>query len=124
MTQTLFGVSHYVGQTLNLEANREVNEVKVQVVQLEGSQRLVQAHRDVFWGVKGTPQLADTNRKHNRQFYTLFPMKMKNKKGGTTGNPRCDCSPLTLLTMNMSSRLMIPCCILACTAFPTSSSLL
>lgn len=65
MTQTLFGVSHYVGQTLNLEANREVNEVKVQVVQLEGSQRLVQAHRDVFWGVKGTPQLADTNRKHN-----------------------------------------------------------
>lgn len=61
----VFNVPHCVGQTLNLEADREMYEVKVQIVQLEGSQGLVQTQRDVLWGKMGTPQLSDRNRDHN-----------------------------------------------------------
>lgn len=42
---------------LNLEANREMHKVKIQVVQLEISQGFIQAHGDVLWGMMGTPQL-------------------------------------------------------------------
>jgi len=34
-----------------------MHKVKVQVVQLEIFQGLIEAHRDVFWGMMGTTQL-------------------------------------------------------------------
>lgn len=60
--------ARYLGWILDLEANRKMNKVKIQVVQLEIFQGLVQAHRDVLWGKIGTPQ--------------LFKKKKKNRSGG------------------------------------------
>lgn len=34
-----------------------MHKIKIQVVQLEVTQGLIEAHRDVFWGMMGTPQL-------------------------------------------------------------------
>lgn len=57
---------HYLGWILNLEANREMHKVKIQVVQLEIIQGLIQAQRDVLWGKMGTPQLFK-KKKQNRK---------------------------------------------------------
>lgn len=49
---------------LNLEANREMHKVKIQIVQLEIIQGLIQAHRDVLWGMMGNPQLKKQSIEH------------------------------------------------------------
>lgn len=41
----------------NLEANREVHKVKIQVVQLQSLQGFVQTRRHVRWGVMSAPEL-------------------------------------------------------------------
>lgn len=41
----------------NLEAHREMHQVEVHIVQLQVTQGLVQADRDVLWAVVGAPQL-------------------------------------------------------------------
>lgn len=48
----------------NLEANREMHKVKIQVVQLQVIQGFVEAHRDVIWGMVGTPQLQRKTKRH------------------------------------------------------------
>lgn len=57
-------VAQCLGQILNLEANREMYKVKVQVVQLEIIQGFIQTHRDVLWGMMGIPQLLARKIKH------------------------------------------------------------
>lgn len=45
-----------------------MHKVKIQVVQLEIIQGLIQAHRDVLWGMMGTPQLLkSTEQEDNRK---------------------------------------------------------
>lgn len=60
-------LSKCFGWILNLQANREMHKVKIQVVQLQIFQRLIQAHRDVFWGMKGRPQLIKKYGKEKEQ---------------------------------------------------------
>lgn len=40
-----------------LEANWEMYKVKIQIIQLKISQRLVETDRDVLWSVMSPPQL-------------------------------------------------------------------